>query len=123
MNVTLWILQALLAAIFAVSGACKSVLPKERLVAMGQTGVAPFPLPLVRFTAVCELFGVVGIILPWLTHTAAVLTPLAATGFAVVMVGAIGSHAYLKEPRSVVATTVILAMAVTVAIGRFAGLG
>jgi predicted RNA binding protein YcfA (HicA-like mRNA interferase family) len=45
------------------------------------------------------------------------LTPLAAAGFALVMVGAIGSHAYLREPRNVALTTLIFIAAVTVAVG------
>jgi hypothetical protein len=34
------------------------------------------------------------------------------------MVGAIGSHAYLREPRNVAATTLIFIAAATVAVGR-----
>ncbi len=119
MNIALWILQSLLAAIFAVSGSLKSTWPKPKLIASGQTGVAPFPVPLIRLTAICELLGSVGMIAPWLTGTARVLTPLAAVGFAVVMIAAITSHAWLREPRNVAATTLILAMAVTVATFRF----
>jgi hypothetical protein len=119
MNVALWIFQGLLAATFAFSGRAKSTRSKERLIATGQTGVAPFPLPLIRFTAYCELLGAIGVILPWLTHTAAFLTPVAAAGFAVIMVAAITSHARLKEPINVAVTTVILLLAVSVSVGRF----
>jgi uncharacterized membrane protein YphA (DoxX/SURF4 family) len=118
MNALLWSLQVLLAAIFAVSGAAKISQPKEKLIASGQTGVAPFPVPVVRLTAFCELLGAVGIIVPRLVRVAEFLTPTAAAGFAIVMVGAIGSHAYLREPRNVAATTLILIAAVTVAVGR-----
>ncbi len=75
MNVFLWTLQAILAAIFLVSGASKSTLSKQRLVAIGQTGVGPLPMPLVRFGAACELLGAPGIILPRATGIAPVLTP------------------------------------------------
>jgi uncharacterized membrane protein YphA (DoxX/SURF4 family) len=119
MNVVLWIFQGLLAVTFATSGVAKSSLSKEKLIAIGQTGVAPFPLWLIRFTAYCELLGAIATILPWLTRTAALLTPLAAAGFAVIMVAAISSHAWLKEPANVVLTTAILLLAVTVSIGRF----
>jgi uncharacterized membrane protein YphA (DoxX/SURF4 family) len=119
MNMVLWILQGLLAVVFAVSGAAKSTLSKPKLVATGQTGVTPFPVPLIRFTACCELLGSAGVILPWLTHTAAFLTPLAAAGFVVIMVAAISSHAWLREPVNVVLTTMILLAAVTVSVGRF----
>lgn len=120
MNTLLWILQGLLAVIFTVSGVAKSTLSKPRLIASGQTGVAPFPLPLIRFTAWCELLGALGMVLPRPLHVAMYLTPLAAAGFAVIMVAAIMSHAWLREPVRVVATTAILLVAVTVGVGRIA---
>jgi hypothetical protein len=42
----------------------------------------------------------------------------AAGGFAIVMVGAIASHAHLREPRNVALTVAIFIAAVTVAAGR-----
>ncbi|OBH88751.1 DoxX family protein [Mycobacterium sp. E2733] len=122
MNLLLWTLQVTLAAVFTASGLAKISQPKERLIASGQTGVTPFPLPVIRITAFCELLGAIGIVLPRLVGIAAFLTPLAAFGFAIVMVGAIGSHAYLREPRNVAATGAIFAAAVTVATGRALGL-
>jgi uncharacterized membrane protein YphA (DoxX/SURF4 family) len=122
MNALLWTLQASLAAVFTASGVAKISQPKERLIASGQTGVAPFPLPVIRVTAFCELLGAIGILVPRLVGIAAFLTPLAAGGFAVVMVGAIGSHAYLREPRNVALTIAIFIAAVTVAVGRAVGL-
>lgn len=121
MNTALWVAQALLAVVFAYSGALKVSQPREKLVAMGQTGVAVYPMPMVRFVASCELLGAVGIIVPWLTHTAPVLTTLAAAGFAVIMVGAVAAHARLHEPRNVAATSFILIVAAVVAVGRIPG--
>jgi hypothetical protein len=86
-----------------------------------QTGVAPFPLPVIRFTAFCELLGAIGILLPRLVGVATFLTPVAAGGFAVVMLGAIGSHAYLREPRNVALTVSLFIAAVAVAVGRALG--
>ena len=51
MNALLWTLQVPLAVVFAASGAAKISQPKDRLVASGQTGVAPFPLPVIRVRA------------------------------------------------------------------------
>ncbi len=117
MNALLWTLQVLLAVVFAASGAAKISQPKERLIASGQTGVALFPLPVIRATAFCELLGAIGILVPRMVGVAPFLTPVAAAGFAIVMVGAIGSHAYLREPRNVALTTLIFIAAVTVAVG------
>ncbi|MEV5834686.1 DoxX family protein [Nocardia sp. NPDC052112] len=122
MNTALWIGQIVLAAVFTASGIAKSTQSREKLVELGQTGVAVYPTPIVRMTAYAELLGAVGIIVPWWTGIAPVLTPLAAVGFAVVMIGAISSHIRLREPRNIAITTTILIIAVLVAIGRFAGL-
>ncbi len=92
-------------------------MPKKRLIAIGQTGVAPFPEPVIRFTAACELLGAIGILLLRALRIAPYLTPLAALGFAVIMVAAIISHARLREPRNVALTVLILIVAVTVAVG------
>ena len=120
MNLILWILQGTLAVVFAGSGLAKSTMSRDRLLATGQTGIALFPMPVVRVTAVCELLAAAGLVLPWATGIAPVLTPLAAVGLCVVMVGAASSHARLREPLSVAANTVLFAMALAVAVGRFA---
>jgi hypothetical protein len=118
MNTFLWVLQGLLAALFGVSGALKSTWSKSRLIASGQTGVAPFPLPLIRFTACCELLGAAGMVLPRSLGVAEYLTPLAAAGFVAIMVAAIASHARLREPVNVATTSMILLVAATVAVAR-----
>lgn len=121
MNALLWTLQGSLATIFTASGLAKISQPKDRLIASGQTGVTPFPVPVIRVTAFCELLGAIGILAPRLVGVAELLTPAAAAGFAIVMVGAIASHAYLREPRNVAATVAIFIAAVTVAVGRALG--
>jgi hypothetical protein len=121
MNIALWICQIFLAAIFALSGGFKISQSKEWLVSHGQTGVAPFPLPVIRVVAALELLGAVGIIVPWAAGIVPILTPLAAVGFAVLMVGAAISHATLREPRAVAINTLIFAISVFVAYGRFSG--
>lgn len=129
MNTALWTVQIFLALLFATSGVLKSTWPKARLIASGQTGVAPFPLPVIRLTAVAELLAVIGLIAPRLTGIAPVLTPLAAMGLAVVMVGAVTSHAVLLltdrragrgsgEARNVVFTSFFLVLCLFVAVGR-----
>lgn len=118
MNALLWTLQVLLAVVFTYSGLAKISQPKDRLIAIGQTGVAPFPMPVVRLTALAELLGAIGLLLPPLVGVAPYLTPVAAVGFAMVMVGAMGSHAYLREPRNVALNVLIFIAALTIAVGR-----
>ena len=120
MNIALWSGQILLAFVFLVSGVCKSLWSKERLVASGQTGVQFFPQPAIRLIAASELVAVVGVTLPWLTGIAPVLTPLAATGLSLVMVGAAITHIKLREAKNVAITCVLFAVCVFVAAGRFA---
>ncbi|MGH3906612.1 MAG: DoxX family protein [Pseudonocardiaceae bacterium] len=121
MNVALWIGQGVLAAVFALSGALKSTQSKERMLATGQTGVRDVPLPAIRLIAACELLAVTGLLVPTATGIVPVLTPLAALGLAVVMVGAGAAHARLREPRTVAVNAVILLVCLAVAVGRFAG--
>jgi uncharacterized membrane protein YphA (DoxX/SURF4 family) len=122
MNIALWIGQIVLAVIFVVSGSQKSTQSLERMVATGQTAAKIVPLRFMRTAGISELFGVVGVILPWLTGVARVLTPVAATGFAVIMVLAAFVHRRLGEPRNMTINGLIMAVAVFVAVGRFADL-
>lgn len=80
-------------------------------IATGQTGVAPFPLPILRIVALAELAGVCGLLLPWATGIARALTPAAAACLAVFMVGAAVSHASLRELRQVLFVNLPLLMA------------
>jgi hypothetical protein len=122
MNVVLWVGQAALAVVFTMSGTAKSTQSVERMLATGQTAAKIVPLPVMRVAGVSELVGVLGVILPWLTGIARVLTPVAATGFGLIMVMAAGVHTRLREPRNVATNMLILAVAALVAVGRFADL-
>lgn len=121
MTLALWICQGLLAAVFLVSGGAKVSMSKPRLIASGQTGVAPFPVPVIRFTAACELVATIGLIAPAASGVLPVLTGFAAIGLGVVMVGAIASHISLREPVAVAVNTFILAMCCFVAVARLTG--
>nr|MDT0667550.1 DoxX family protein [Micromonospora sp. DSM 115978] len=63
MNVTLWILQGLLAAAFALAGVGKATQPKDKLVGR-LPWVEDFSQNTVRFIGVVELLAAVGLILP-----------------------------------------------------------
>ena len=120
MNIALWIAQGLLAAVFLGSGAMKATQTKQKMIATGQTGVAPFPLPVIRVVAVLEVVAAVGLVLPQLTGIATVLTPLAAVGLIAVMIGAAFSHWSLQEYKQVFGVNlVLLLVCLFVAAGRF----
>jgi uncharacterized membrane protein YphA (DoxX/SURF4 family) len=122
MNIVLWIVQAILAAMFVMAGVMKSTQPTQTL-AEKLPWTQDFSLPTVRFIGVVELLGAIGLILPAATGIAPVLTPLAATGLAIVMVLAAATHIRRKEPSAVVFNVVLLALAVFVAWGRFGPYG
>lgn len=83
MNRALWIIQALLAALFLFAGGMKLVLPIEEM-----TKQIPLPGLFLRFIAVCEVLGAIGVIFPWLLRIRPGLTPLAAAGLVIIMIGA-----------------------------------
>jgi hypothetical protein len=83
MNVVLWIVQVLLAALFLFAGGMKLVLPLDKLV-----GPVSLPGLFVRFIGVCEVLGALGLILPWLLRIRPGLTTLAAAGLVIIMIGA-----------------------------------
>ncbi|MFD0690224.1 DoxX family protein [Actinomadura fibrosa] len=122
MNVFLWIVQALLAAVFALSGLMKAVQPKEKLVD-GYPVLRDFSQAAIRSIGVLELLGAVGLVAPAAAGVAPVLTPSAATGLAVMMVLAAALHARRREAPGVAVTAVLFVLAALVAWGRFGPYG
>jgi hypothetical protein len=105
MNTTIWVIQGLLALVFAVSGLLKARWSVERLVKSGQTGVEGLPVSLVRFIALSELAGAAGVLRPRATGIFPMLTPLAASGLGVIMVLAAIVHARRGEAKTVLVNT------------------
>lgn len=119
MNIYLWIAQGILALIFLGSGIAKSAMSREKMLATGQTGAASQPIGLVRFIACCEILGAAGLILPSLLGIGRFLTPLAATGLAVIMIGAARIHTRSRESRAVAVNVALLALCLFVVYGRW----
>ena len=82
---TLWIVQGLLALLFLFAGSMKLMMPIEMM-----TAQMPLPLPglLLQFIGVAEVAGAIGLILPGLLRIKPILTPLAASGLVIIMIGA-----------------------------------
>src|SRR6266540_7298476 len=83
MTYALWIVQGLLAALFLFAGVMKLVLPLDKLV-----GPVAVPGLFLRFIGVAETLGALGLILPGLLRIRPGLTPLAAAGLVIIMIGA-----------------------------------
>jgi hypothetical protein len=118
-NAGLWVAQGLLVAVFGFSAAVKGTQPKQRVLRLGMSGVVNIPVPLMRFTALCEVFGVIGLVLPYATGIAPVLTPAAAIGLGMIMIVAAVIHLRLHEPLTAGGNVILLALCLLVAIGRW----
>lgn len=109
----LWTVQALLALLFLFAGGLKLVLPMAAL-----TQGTAVPGPFLRFIGVCEVLGAIGLILPGLLSIRPALTPLAAAGLAIIMIGAIGATLATGGVAPALIPAVVAPLAAIVAYGR-----
>lgn len=109
----LWLVQGLLALVFLVAGGMKLVMPLADL-----TQQFPLPGELLRFIGVCEVLGALGLLLPGITRIRPGLTPLAAAGLVVIMLGATAITAVELSVPAAVLPLVVGALAAVVAYGR-----
>jgi DoxX-like family len=114
MTYALWIVQGLLAALFLFAGGVKLVLPLDQL-----TGPVPLPGLFIRFIGVAEVLGALGLILPGLLRIRPGLTPLAALGLLIIMIGATAINVMGADLASAAITVVVGLLAVFVAYGRW----
>ena len=119
MNIALWVIQILLAAMYGMAGLMKTF----------QTAKAKQQMPwaknrsdgFVRFVGTSELLGALGLILPLVTGILPWLTVLAAVGLALIQLLAIFTeHLPKKEYNVIPVNIVLLALAVFVIVGRWA---
>jgi uncharacterized membrane protein YphA (DoxX/SURF4 family) len=118
MNTTLWIIQGILAVAFAMAGLLKTTQPIDKL-AKTVTWANRFPVTVVRFIGVSEFLGALGLILPGVLNMIPIMTPIAASGLALIMWLAIFHHSRHKEGKAVVFNVVLLIMAAIVGYNRF----
>jgi uncharacterized membrane protein YphA (DoxX/SURF4 family) len=95
--IALWIINGLLALAFLAAGSMKLFRPKAALQSMGMAWTEDFPDAAVKLVGAAEIVGAVGLILPLLTGIAPLLTPIAATALALLMLGAVVVHLRRKE--------------------------
>ena len=119
MNIFLWVVTGVLAAIFLATGVLKLVQPKDKLAAAGQRWVEDFPAGGVKAIGTLEVLAAIGLILPALLGVSRILVPLAATGLVLLMIGAAITHARRGEYPNIGANAVLAALAATIAIFRF----
>jgi len=116
MNIALWIVQGLLAALFLFAGGMKLVMPIEEMLKQ-----MPVPLPgwFLRVTGIFEVLGAIGVILPWLLRIRPGLAPLAAAELVIVMIGATAYNLAAGDVATALITLVIGLLCAFVAYGRW----
>lgn len=97
----------------------KTAQSKEKLSASGMTWVDSFSPGMVKTIGALEGLGAIGLILPAVLDIATVFVPLAATGLAVTMLGAVVFHLRRGETKETAPSLVLLVLAIVVAWGRF----
>lgn len=123
LTIVLWILQGMLAALMLFHGGMFVTLTpaREQRMMERRPGAKPFNLaPAFRlFIGVAELLAAIGLLLPGITHILPWLTPLAATGLLVVMIGAMIYHQQRGERSQVRGNLVIVLLLLIVALLRW----
>jgi putative oxidoreductase len=118
LHIALWVAQGLLAFAFTGSGAMKVSTPPEALAAK-MPWVADSPSFLPALIGGLELLGAAGLILPAVTRVLPVLTPVAASALALVMVLGAGTHVAYGEFPVIGVNVVLGGLAAFVAWGRY----
>jgi DoxX-like protein len=114
MNRGLWIVQGVLAALFLFAGGSKLVMPLDQL-----TGPVALPGWFLRFIGVAEVLGGLGLFLPGLLRVRPGLTPLAATGLLIIMLGATGLGLSVRDVTMTAIPAVVALALGFVAYGRW----
>jgi DoxX-like family len=114
MNRALWIVQGLLAALFLFAGGAKLVMPLDQM-----TGPVALPGWFLRFLGVAEVLGALGLVLPGLLRIRPGLTPLAAAGLVIIMIGATVVSSVGGMVAVALMNVVVALLAAFVAYGRW----
>lgn len=109
MDILLWVLRILLAVAFIGAGAVKLVQPREKLrERMGW--VDDWSDNLVKAIGAAEVIGGIGLLIP-------TLTPFAASGLVIIMIGAVVTHLRRKENSEIFAPLILLFLSAALAFG------
>jgi len=110
----LWIVQGVLAALFLFAGGFKLALPLATL-----AKVSPLPALFLKFIGLCEVTGAFGLVLPGILRVRMDLTPLAAAGLVIIMIGATVTTVLTQSVGPAVMPGVVGLLAATVVRGRW----
>lgn len=121
MNLALWIVAGLLAAVYLLAGLGKLFIPKEKIASLSSSArwVEDFSANAVKAIGALELLGASGLILPGVLGIMPVLVPLAAMGLVIIMLGAVATRIRRHEFTFMIGDLVYLSLAAFVTWGRF----
>lgn len=115
LNITLWVLQGLLALAFLAHGLLYLRPPAEMVEQMNAAINPSFRI----FIGAAEVLAAIGLIVPGVTRVMPWLVPAAAAGLMIVMIGATIFHVSRSEFSAAATTAAILALASWVAYARW----
>jgi DoxX-like protein len=113
-SIRLWVAQVIVAAVFLFAGGFKLVTPTDALAAVSHLNGE-----LVKFIGVCETLGALGLILPGVFRVRRELTPIAALGLVIIMIGAVAISAGRGHLAEVPVPLVVGLLAAYIARGRW----
>jgi hypothetical protein len=111
MLIAFWIVNALTALVFVGAGSMKVIRPKTALADMGMAWTADFSAGAIKLIGAAQVLGAIGMILPVLLDIVPILSPIAATGIAIIMLGAVVVHVRRKEAAAPAIVLLLLAVA------------
>ncbi len=116
-EIALWTAQIILAAIYLFAGGFKVLAPAAQLAQQ-----SPLPPEFLKFIGTCEILGALGLVLPGLFRIRRDLTPAAASGLAIIMIGAVVVTLGTQPPAMAILPAVVGIIDVVVARGRWSWL-
>lgn len=119
MDIILWVVQIILAAVFLTFGLTKAVVPIDKL-KLAMPWIETFSSNKIRIIGVLESIGGFGLFFPGLYPIDPIIIPLAATCLAIIMVLAAITHYNRNEKGDMILNIILFMLASFVAIGRFA---
>jgi uncharacterized membrane protein YphA (DoxX/SURF4 family) len=117
MNIALWIIQIIIAALFLTTGSLKLVLTKNNLIKVFEW-IEDFTEQRLRLIGAFEVLGGLGLFLPGVYSTLEILIPIAAIGLTIIMVLATFLHSKRKETKDLIFNIIVLVLLLLVVAGR-----
>ena len=113
-NRLLWAAQIVVALLFIFAGSMKFIMPAAKL----QQGPLVLPIAFIHFIGVCECLGALGLVLPGVLRFQTWLTPLAAAGLTIIMIGATVVTVLAMGAAAAILPAVVGTITVVIALGR-----